>query len=53
MQKNTNYGSVVESNYDYWSIYYKNQLILASKRKNYVCECFNKIRNALDGKPKE
>lgn len=40
-------GPVVEYNYDYWSLYWKNQLILASKSEQSVKESFNTIIKKL------
>jgi hypothetical protein len=39
--------TVVESNYDYWAIYWGNHLILTTSNQKYAAACYQKLCDAL------
>lgn len=40
-------STVVESNYDYWSIYWKDQLVLMTKSEEYARSTFQMIKEKV------
>lgn len=38
---------VTESSYDYWTIYQNDKVVLISKRRDYIEDCFEKLAMLL------